>query len=361
MITQCIYQIEVGRHKPWVVRMKREVLECTCFHARYQPQEQQASRQGPYSVKHSNNFIRDGLAFYFILHLCSTAGRVMNLAAVSFQCFVFSWWSQWGLFMGSLFCLCVHVLVGGSICPSLTSAALALWSCSLCFSSLFSVLVWGLPSRNFRRSGRWWVAWVATTNACAEQVTHTTSTSSSVGNPNFFCTSLCTGCFCCCKVWAATLHLRSQAAICKIVCLHRPSTLHHLRVLGFGRCPSGWIKGSSGSQANEVDIIWLPPNTVFCWKALAEQKTTSWNPKIDFWMRETRLFIFVLSCLGCFWTARTWKAFYTSKPNMHGFCRTSKTSLSSNRIEHRSEWAEMGRKIEWPRSRQASPRHWQPL
>ena len=67
------------------------------------------------------------------------------------------------------------------------------------------------------------------------------------------------------------LHLRSQAAICKIVCLHRPSTLHHLRVLGFGRCPSGWIKGSSGSQANEVDIIWLPPNTVFCWKALAEQ------------------------------------------------------------------------------------------
>ena len=208
MITQCIYQIEVGRHKPWVVRMKREVLECTCFHARYQPQEQQASRQGPYSVKHSNNFIRDGLAFYFILHLCSTAGRVMNLAAVSFQCFVFSWWSQWGLFMGSLFCLCVHVLVGGSICPSLTSAALALWSCSLCFSSLFSVLVWGLPSmflRNFRRSGRWWVAWVATTNACAEQVTHTTSTSSSVGNPNFFCTSLCIGCFCCCKVWAATL------------------------------------------------------------------------------------------------------------------------------------------------------------
>lgn len=125
-----------------------------------------------------------------------------------FQCFVFSWWSQWGLFMGSLFCLCVDVLVGGSICPSLTSAALALWSCSLCFSSLFSVLVWGLPSmffRNFRRSGRWWVAWVATTNACAEQVTHTTSTSSSVGNPNFFCTSLCIGCFCCCKVWAATL------------------------------------------------------------------------------------------------------------------------------------------------------------
>ena len=204
----------------------------------------------------------------------TTTVRIPDLADVPFQCFVFSWWSQWGLFMGSLFCLCVHVLVGGSICPSLTSAALALWSCSLCFSSLFSVLVWGLPSmffRNFRRSGRWWVAWVATTNACAEQVTHTTSTSSSVGNPNFFCTSLCTGCFCCCKVWAATLHLRSQAAICKIVCLHRPSTLHHLRVLGFGRCPSGWIKGSSGSQANEVDIIWLPPNTVFCWKALAEQ------------------------------------------------------------------------------------------
>ena len=41
--------------------------------------------------------------------------------------------------MGSLFCLCVHVLVGGSICPSLTSAALALLSCSLCFSSLFCI------------------------------------------------------------------------------------------------------------------------------------------------------------------------------------------------------------------------------
>ena len=138
----------------------------------------------------------------------TTTVRIPDLADVSFQCFVFSWWSQWGLFMGSLFCLCVDVLVGGSICPSLTSAALALWSCSLCFSSLFSVLVWGLPSmffRHFRRSGRWWVAWVATTNACAEQVTHTTSTSSSVGNPNFFCTSLCIGCFCCCKVWAATL------------------------------------------------------------------------------------------------------------------------------------------------------------
>ena len=83
----------------------------------------------------------------------------------------------------------VHVLVGGAICPSFTSAALAVWSCCLCFSSLFSVLVWGLPSiffGNFRRTWRWlvgWVAWVAITNAFAEQVTHTTSTSSSVRKP----------------------------------------------------------------------------------------------------------------------------------------------------------------------------------
>ena len=28
------------------------------------------------------------------------------------------------------------------------------------------------------------------------------------------------------------------------------------------------MKGSSGSQTNEVDIIWFPPNTVFGWKAL---------------------------------------------------------------------------------------------
>ena len=52
-----------------------------------------------------------------------------------------------------------------------------------------SVLVWGLPSMffgNFRRTWRWWVgwvAWVAITNAFAEQVTHTTSTSSSVRKP----------------------------------------------------------------------------------------------------------------------------------------------------------------------------------
>ena len=157
------------------------------------------------------------------------------------------------------------------------------------------------------------------------------------------------------------LHLRSQAAICKIVCLHhpRPSII-------FEFWDSEDVQAVGSKEAVEAKRMkWTSygfhQTRSSAGRQLLSRITTSWNPKIYFWMRETRLFIFVLSCLGCFWTARTWKAFYTSKPNMHGFCRTSKTSLSSNRIEHRSEWAEMGRKIEWPRSRQASPRHWQPL